>query len=546
MTSLSTSSGGEPKRHACTLKNPPEKALRVKPDPLVYPSPPLQLFYTAPQGPLHELHPEPRHIYRYWQIFVDSINPLIKIVHVPTLQQRIMDASWDLVNIPRPLKATMFAIYTLAVTSLTADACLTSFGEEKDQLLHRYRTATVHALIEADFLTSRDLEVLQAFMLFLYADPESEITSTLTAAAVRVGKKMGLHREKVDPKITVFEQEMRIRVWWQLNGLNSRSIAVYVPESQPPPPSEFGNIRLPLNVNDADLHPDMAEFPREHDSPTEMIFVLVKLQVYHWLRSSKTAPKMFESIIYAPDRKNITPRMENDAITELEHQYYGRFLRNSDSNIPLHKLAQGLAGLALARLRFKIYGPRLRTTSIEKEVPITPEEGEMLFDAAVRMLDLIEIGTRSKFSAHLFTHLISKSHVAKSQMNAYIYVLSDLRRRAWGEKVASAWNLIGDLYHNHPELLTEVDNTFVHALGDLTLEAWSTRIAELLKDPNVHEADVTPSFIDALREQRQGPHEYAEAGDIPSFPDGSQLLDNFDLTDINDLNWTTWNDFMRL
>jgi len=87
----------------------------------------------------------------------------------------------------------MFAIYNLAITPMSSDDCQASFGESRDTLLTRYRAATVRALVVADFLTTRELEVLQALILFLFADPESELTCTLIGAAIRLGQKMGLN-----------------------------------------------------------------------------------------------------------------------------------------------------------------------------------------------------------------------------------------------------------------------------------------------------------------------------------------------------------------
>jgi len=67
---------------------------------------------------------------------------------------------------------------------------------------------------------------------------------------------------------------MRIRLWWQLRCLDSRSRAMA--GMKPLPSFEFGDVRLPLNVNDTDLHRDMVEPPIEHNGPTEMLCVLIK------------------------------------------------------------------------------------------------------------------------------------------------------------------------------------------------------------------------------------------------------------------------------
>ncbi|GKU11278.1 unnamed protein product, partial [Fusarium langsethiae] len=40
---------------------------------------------------LHTLHPEPAHLFRLWQIYLDNVNPLLKVTHTPTLQARIVE-----------------------------------------------------------------------------------------------------------------------------------------------------------------------------------------------------------------------------------------------------------------------------------------------------------------------------------------------------------------------------------------------------------------------------------------------------------------------
>jgi hypothetical protein len=122
------------------------------------------LLTTVPQ---EQRHPEPRHIFRLWQIFVENVNPLLKIIHVPTFQQRIFEVSWNIPSISKPTQAIMFAVYTLAIGSLSALDCVKLFDQEKDVLFNQYRKSTIQSLIAAELLSTRDVEVLQAFVLFL-------------------------------------------------------------------------------------------------------------------------------------------------------------------------------------------------------------------------------------------------------------------------------------------------------------------------------------------------------------------------------------------
>lgn len=116
---------------------------------------------------LRSFHPQPIHIFRLWQTCLDSVNPLAKLFHAPTVQQMILEASCDLDRVPVSTEALMFAIYLSSVTSLKDEDCKSIMGEQRDVLLTRFSYATQQALINASVLKTSNLVVLQAFTLFL-------------------------------------------------------------------------------------------------------------------------------------------------------------------------------------------------------------------------------------------------------------------------------------------------------------------------------------------------------------------------------------------
>lgn len=70
----------------------------------------------------------------------------------------------------------MFAVYALAVTSMKSSECVEVFGETSSVLLNRYRSGAAQALIAAELHSTKDLEVLQAFVLFLVCLSYSRVT----------------------------------------------------------------------------------------------------------------------------------------------------------------------------------------------------------------------------------------------------------------------------------------------------------------------------------------------------------------------------------
>lgn len=123
--------------------------------------------YLSPDPSLLELHPEPKHIFKLWQTFKENANPLTKVIHTPSLEQRILEVSWNLEAVSKPLEAVMFSVYALAIFSMNASDCVQVFNEARSVLLGRYRSAAAQALIAAGLHITRDLEVLQALVLLL-------------------------------------------------------------------------------------------------------------------------------------------------------------------------------------------------------------------------------------------------------------------------------------------------------------------------------------------------------------------------------------------
>lgn len=116
---------------------------------------------------LEELQPSPAHIFRLWQIFLERVNPLTKIVHVPTLQPYLVDATSGSPNVPPSVKTLLFAIYTLSTVSMTPDECLNMLGYSRETALQRFSNGVRLSLIKTNFMKSYDLETLQALVIYL-------------------------------------------------------------------------------------------------------------------------------------------------------------------------------------------------------------------------------------------------------------------------------------------------------------------------------------------------------------------------------------------
>lgn len=117
-----------------------------------------------------ELHPPGVQIFQLWQVYLDNVNPLLKITHTPTLQGQLIEAAANPSKMPKPLEALLFSIYFMAMVSLTDEEVQETFKEDRSRLMSKYHRGTQQALINAGFMRSSDLVVLQAFLMYLVSD----------------------------------------------------------------------------------------------------------------------------------------------------------------------------------------------------------------------------------------------------------------------------------------------------------------------------------------------------------------------------------------
>jgi hypothetical protein len=139
----------------------------VSPDPMAADCGALVLGVQSRSNDLRSLHPDPVQIFKLWQAYLANINPLVKVLHAPTVQQLVSDASGDLASISRDVEALLFAIYCITVESLSDEECATMLREPKVVLIQRLRKGAQQALANANFLRSSSVILLQAFTIFI-------------------------------------------------------------------------------------------------------------------------------------------------------------------------------------------------------------------------------------------------------------------------------------------------------------------------------------------------------------------------------------------
>lgn len=135
---------------------------------------PSQVYITSPALAAQLCH-----------IYNRQVDPIIKIMHRPTLNAYLVDCKsfldYDLRD-PRPA-ALRAAVCYAAVASMTEEQCQATFSCPKLKVLPEFRDVCDVALNKAGLLTTKDMAVLQAFVLYLVSSLFLLGTSTSLACS---------------------------------------------------------------------------------------------------------------------------------------------------------------------------------------------------------------------------------------------------------------------------------------------------------------------------------------------------------------------------
>jgi hypothetical protein len=182
--------------------------------------------YSSNNVDMLALHPPMEQALEYWALYKQNVDPLIKVLHIPTFEPTLFAALAHPENIQKSLEPLIFSIYYGAVTSMPSEDCVARWGETRQELLNKYRFGLEQGLARANFLFCDEMIILQAFIIFmilLRRNDDARKIWTLTGLAVRIAQTLGIHRDGSHFNLKPFEVEMRRRLWWQVCILDARA-----------------------------------------------------------------------------------------------------------------------------------------------------------------------------------------------------------------------------------------------------------------------------------------------------------------------------------
>lgn len=310
---------------------------------------------SSTSSDVHHLHPTESRVFSLWQVFLENVDPLLKIFHVPTTQRQILQATHGLDKIPPAFEGLMFSIYYASVTSLQcAHSCQKLMQEERESLMDRYRFALEQSLARANFMSHPNLVSLQALTLFLICARQAcdkTYVWTMTGLAIRLATKLGLHRDPSVLGVAPFMAELRRRLWWQICILDVRTAEDN--DMDPLICEHHFDTKFPSCVNDADLDVNMTQSAVSSNNRTEMMFCLTRFEISYAARKLVFSPKFTLDNGYA----NMSVCEKNNFIDSVQKNLEEQFLSQCDREIPICFLATIATRLVLAKLKLTINHP---------------------------------------------------------------------------------------------------------------------------------------------------------------------------------------------
>ncbi|KAL4810766.1 fungal-specific transcription factor domain-containing protein [Aspergillus unguis] len=391
-------------------------------------------FYAVAHS-LQSLHPPPSKIPLLWDIYAENVKPLLPVVYGPIAQQLFEAAAQSSGSLDKNKEALLLAMYFAAIVSMSAEQCMTRLGEARDTLVGRYRFAVEQALSKANLLNTQSLTLMQATVIFLNAvrqDDDTKFAWSMSALLVRLAQGLGLHRDGSTFALNPFDVEMRRRLWWHIILIDLRSSEDHGTDIQIQ--DRMFDTRLPLNVNDADIFPNMKEQPTPRAGFTDMSFFLIRCDICYALRRvTHLCPNAEAGNTEANDN---CPNVVQIVNKRIEDQY----LKHCDMADPLQWISATIARLVLTKMWLVIHDPITRSKDRSQ---ISQEGRESLFITSIEVTEFVRLIQEDEA-----TRKWSWMFDAHMQWHAMVIVLSELCIHPTGPLADRAWSAVTTLYED--------------------------------------------------------------------------------------------------
>ncbi|PYH35581.1 Zn(II)2Cys6 transcription factor [Aspergillus neoniger CBS 115656] len=395
----------------------------------------LLVSRSVEEGHLYALHPCQWQSTQLWQTFLNRIDPIIKVLHVPSTQPRVFAAINQPAAAPADLHALLFAIFFAATTSVLAED---PAHEQRQSEVKRYQQGLELALYQSNFLDAPTLTSLQAMSIYqmcLRYYNSGRSGWTMRGLVIRAAQSIGLHRDGRHFKLTPLECELRRRLWWHICTADSRAVedhGVGVNSGE-----ELYDTAFPANIDDQDLSATATMPPDSKDCWTEMTASLITTIVNE---------KRLE--LHRTLTTKVTGKDPAEIVREAKEHVYNTYTKHGDPNIPIQRHGMLLGEVLLLKMEMYVNQKALQTNSTSIPVAERRELQTRTLDISCQALERTN---------EMFTDALLRGYrwLSSTFMPYFLltYILWHLCVYPLGVHVERAWravNLVFDLTEKDP------------------------------------------------------------------------------------------------
>jgi len=368
----------------------------------------------------------------------------------------------------------------------------------------------------------------------------------MASVAVRLAHSLGLHRENPKANFSIFQTEMRRRVWWQVVHLDMRCCDDR--GSDPLVLDNSFNTRRPLNIHDSDMDPESMQPLLERREFTQMTKTHVSNVFWD------TAQRVGFMVPVKGGEENIPSAISVDEksyrVDQLEQRLEREILVYCDTANPLAWATSVVIRLVMARHRLSIYHPPMHDDRSPSHRFVSRET---VLETAVQVLEYCNLldnePTVAKWKWYFRTHV---------QWHALAATLAELCVQDRGSLVDRAWTIVDTVFDEWAVRIADSKNGMLwRPIKKLMSKAQAKRNEAMAQ----MSATVFPQQRPLPQFETYNPLQDPSFANIPYHPDSvlglsqkynlheglpSDILSSLNVSDPEGtINWAEWDDFMQ-
>ena len=291
----------------------------------------------------------------------------------------------------------------------------------------------------------------------------------MLGAAVRIAERIGIHNEAANIKCTAFDAEMRRRLWWSIvhfdfrvceKSNNVRSTIL----------TPTWDCKLPANLNDFEIRPDMKSLPATRKEPTEALFAVVRNAFGDFLRNTEFQLDFINSAlkVLAKDVWNGSLSKAHE-LNGWENMVNNTYLKHCDPENPLHYMTIWTVRSQLAKNRLlKHYWTYSRSSAQQ-----TSDNRDTAMSYALEIIECEAMLINSPLTEAY------RWHISHCYFPVYIHIVQDLRKRPTQRFAEKAWTMMSDDFRVRFENIPLDGNPIFLLFAKAVVQAWEAREAAM-------------------------------------------------------------------